>query len=106
MLCLSYDNPARVFLLHGCMHAQDCLALFLVFPDRSSSIRVEDLGQQTYVCSGLGQQNRMFVQGTFDILGQMLSGALFFFIFRQQTSAHYFSQVGLARYMTSAANLY
>jgi hypothetical protein len=33
-----------------------------------------------------------YVQGTVDILGQMLAGSLLFFIFRQQTSAFYFTQ--------------
>ena len=40
--------------------------------------------QPQYLCGS--------VQGTVDILGQMLAGSLLFFIFRQQTSAFYFTQ--------------
>jgi 1,3-beta-glucan synthase len=51
------------------------------------------------LCTG-----RATVQGTLDILGQMLAGSLLFFIFRQQTSAFYFTQIayyGGAKYIAT-----
>jgi 1,3-beta-glucan synthase len=44
------------------------------------------------------------VQGSIDILSQMVSGSLLFFIFRQQTSAYYFTQItyyGGAKYIAT-----
>jgi hypothetical protein len=44
------------------------------------------------------------VQGSMDILSQMISGSLLFFIFRQQTSAFYFTQIayyGGAKYIAT-----
>ena len=42
------------------------------------------------------------VQASVDIFGQIISGSILFFIFRQQTSAHYFTQIayyGGAKYI-------
>lgn len=49
-------------------------------------------------------RTREAVQGTMAIARQMIAGALMFFIFRQQTSAHYFTQIvyyGGAKYIAT-----
>lgn len=51
-------------------------------------------------CNGL----RRCMQGTMNILRQTIAGALLFFIFRQQTSAYYFTQIvyyGGAKYIAT-----
>jgi 1,3-beta-glucan synthase component len=79
-----------------CMHAYERLRAACRVAASTNNVRRRRACMHVICCACM--------QGSIDILRQVLAGSLFFFIFRQQTSAYYFTQIvyyGGAKYIAT-----